>query len=157
MSTWFNSLGVRVSSFSIQKFSLYFRFTFIVSILVLIVFLICFIRVNFACLLKLWPGCLKCKDAGIAFGLLPLASFQWLLSWMLKGVSAFPTYCILRRVYSIRQITKLLLRFSLWKTLRPLGSKVWILLNPPTTDRLTNRPRTTYSPTDHRLTDPPTQ
>ena len=56
---------VLVLSFSIQKSSFsYFNLIFIVSMSVLVVLLICSIRVNFACLLKLWPVCLKCMDAG---------------------------------------------------------------------------------------------
>ena len=69
---------------------------------VLVVLLICSIRVNVAYLLKLWPGCLKSMDAGIAFGLLPLVSFLWLFNRMSKGVSAFPTYYVLQRMHSIR-------------------------------------------------------
>ena len=62
---------------------------------VLIVLLICSIRMNFEYLLKLWPGCLKCMDTVIDFGLLPLASFLWLFNRMFKGISAYSTYCIL--------------------------------------------------------------
>ena len=40
-------------------------------------------------------------DTGITFGLLPLASFLWLFSRMLKGISAFPASCILQMVLSI--------------------------------------------------------
>ena len=47
-------------------------------------------------------SCLKYMDAGIAFGLLLIASFLWLLSRMLKNVPAFHKYCILQRVHSIR-------------------------------------------------------
>ena len=64
-----------MSGFNIQKPPLLFSLTFIVSLSVLIVLLIWSIRVNFACLLKLLLGCLKCMDVAIAFELLQLALF----------------------------------------------------------------------------------
>ena len=90
MNSWFDPFGVRVSRFSIQKSSLFS---------VLFVLLTWSIRVNFVCLLRLWPSCLKCMDVQIGFGLLPIASFRWLFSRILKGASPFPTYCILERVF----------------------------------------------------------
>ena len=97
-----NNATVRLNLMNDKDFTYYSKSTtksldFIIFMSVLIELLICSIRVNFTCLLKLWTNCLKCMDAGIAFGLLPLASFLWLFSRMLKGVSTFLRTIFYRR------------------------------------------------------------
>ena len=71
--------------------------------------------VNFTCLLKLWLSYRKCLQAINPSNF--LTSFQWLFSLILKLVSAFPTYCLLHKMHSIKYITYLLLQLTLWNIL----------------------------------------
>ena len=65
--------------------------------------------VNFLFLLKLWLSFCKCLEAIIASTF--FTSFRWLVSPILKLVSAFPTYCLLHKMHPIKYIT------TLWNTL----------------------------------------
>ena len=75
-------------------------------------YLSCSINVNFGCRLKECPGFLKCKSAGVDFGL--LTSFLQLFSFMLKAASAFRTYWTLHNGHSIKWMMNMLLQLSLW-------------------------------------------
>ena len=63
-------------------------------------YLSCLINANFACRLNDYPGFLKCKSAGIDFGL--LTTFLWLFSLMLKAVSTLPTDWALHNAHSTK-------------------------------------------------------
>ena len=60
------------------------------------------INVNFACLLKLYPGNRKCWSACSEFRL--FTSFRWLLSLKLKAVLDLSVYSFLHDTHSIRYI-----------------------------------------------------
>ena len=77
----------------IQKSSHHFSHSLRVSLLTFDTSVNCFIRVNVACFMKLWPWFLKWLYARIAFGL--LTSFLLLFSLKLNGVSDFLMYWIL--------------------------------------------------------------
>ena len=77
----------------IQKSSHHFSHSLRVSLLTFDTSVNCFIRVNVACFMKLWPWFLKWLYARIAFGL--LTSFLLLFSLKLNGVSDFLKYRIL--------------------------------------------------------------
>ena len=83
----------------IQKSSHHFSHSLRVSLLTFDTFVNCFIRVNVACFMKLWPWFLKWLYARIAFGL--LTSFLLLFSLKLNGVSDFPMYWILLNMQKI--------------------------------------------------------
>ena len=88
INDWFNPSGYKVFSFKTQKCSLHFK-SVLVSLGV-VCFLICSIKVNSAYGWKLWFCSLKwLHDKIEAYD---LASFLWLLRWMLKGVSLFLMY-----------------------------------------------------------------
>ena len=70
---------------------------------------------NLACLLKLCPFSWKCLQARMELGF--LVSFLWLFNLRLNAVSAFPTYCILHNMHSIRPIRYSLLQLRLKKML----------------------------------------
>ena len=92
--SWLRPSGNKVSSFIIQKFSHCFSLSFNVSVDVVWIFLSCSMIMIFPWLLKSWSCLLKCLQAGITLGF--LASFLWLLSLMLNGVSDWPTYWMLQ-------------------------------------------------------------
>ena len=52
--------------------------------------------------------------------------FWWLFSLVLRFVSAFPTYCLLHELHSIKYITKLLAEFTLWNILY-ISFVCWLL------------------------------
>ena len=78
----------------------------------------CSINVNFACLLKLWPGNQKCCLAWSKFCL--FTCFWWLFSLKLKVVSDLPVYCLFHSTHSIRYTRHLLLELSLLYILKVL-------------------------------------
>ena len=61
-----------------------------------------------ACKLNECPGFLKCKLAGIDFGL--PTSFLWLFNLMLKAISVVPTYWTLHSKHSMKLMMNLLLQ-----------------------------------------------
>ena len=63
----------------------------------------CSISINFPWLWKTWFNLLTCWYGSIALGF--FMYFQWCLSFMWKGVSDFPTSCVLQRRYSNTEIT----------------------------------------------------
>ena len=92
-SSWFSALGGSVSGLMIQKSFHCFSSSLRVALLTFDISINCSMRVNFACVMKLWPRILTWLQAGIAFEL--LTSFLWLFSLNFKWVSYFPPYWIL--------------------------------------------------------------
>ena len=106
--------GYNVSNFRIQKFYLLVSHQVRVF-LNLELFVSWSITVNFAYLLKLRLSCWKCLQAIIASTL--FTSFEWLFSLILKLIPAFPTFCLLHKMPSIKYITYLLAQLTLWNIL----------------------------------------
>ena len=75
------------------------------------------IMMNFACLLKLWRFSRKCLHANMVLGWGFFTSYLWLLSLILKAVSALPTYCFLHNVHSIKYMSYALEQLTWWKIL----------------------------------------
>ena len=91
-------VGISVSSLNnIQKFSLCSSLSLFFSLL-MSMWRICSVSMNFACMLKLWLLSEKWRFAGIACGF--HTSIWWLLSLILNSVPGFPTYCRLRLMKS---------------------------------------------------------
>ena len=89
LSSWFNLLGLRVSNFCIQTFSLWIRRSLKIS-LSRFVFVNLSIIVNLNCLLNLWPFFETVYLLLLLWG--SFISFLWLFNLMLNGVLFLPTY-----------------------------------------------------------------
>ena len=123
-------LGIREIQFSIESIWLNPKssrfaglFSSFLSILVLFT---CSIDVNFACLLKLWPGNRNCWSAWSEFWL--FTPFRWLFSFKLKVVSDLPAFCLLHNTHFVRYIRYLLLQLGLLYILKVLCVTVLVLV-----------------------------
>ena len=103
LNSMLNLFGYSVYNFKIQNLSFLISHWIRVS-LELKVFVYWSIMVNFAFLLKLWLSCWKCFQAITALTF--FTSLRWWFSLILKLVSAFPLYCLLRKVHSSKYITR---------------------------------------------------
>ena len=92
-----------VSSFMIEKFSLCFNKSFLVSLLMALLW-ICSIIIKLASLLKIWSLIAKWHEAGIISAL--YTCLWWLFILKLKPVSVLPAYCMWNFLQSKRQMTK---------------------------------------------------
>lgn len=89
-NSWFSPSGISVSSIFIEKSFQRFIRNFKVSLAVVGILLSCSFNVDFICRLKECPEFLRCKSAGIDFGLVKF--FLLLFSLISNPASAFPTY-----------------------------------------------------------------
>ena len=105
--SWLSPDGVNVFIFLIQNVSV-FSLSFSISWDVFSISCNCSIIMNLACRLKLCLVWLKCLSTDMALG--SLESFLWLFNRILKAVSAFPTYWIVKSSHSSKYMMKLLLQ-----------------------------------------------
>ena len=86
--------------------------------LLLIFFSILSMIVNVASVVKSWSMERKCCSTGRSLlQSVDFIRYLQLLSLMLNGHSDFPTYCILQRMHSNKQMTFLLLQLDSWQIL----------------------------------------
>ena len=99
LSSWFSPYGTKVFSFHTHKFSRCIKRSDKICLELEVETSLSMI-INLVWLLKLWSCCWKCLKASIAFWF--LVSFLWLFNLMLNAVAAFPTFCLLHSVHSMK-------------------------------------------------------